>query len=91
MRVELEEAFPAPSNTWTELLDVDEAQHRLETLSRRQSQVVELRIFGGMSVKEISVALSISPSTVKKDWEIASAFLRRELSTYRDAASMGAN
>lgn len=90
-RVELDEALPAPSDTWNELLDVDEALRRLEALNPRVSQVVELRIFAGMRLDEIAVALGVSRSTVKEDWNLGTAFLRRELGAYCDAASMGAS
>jgi RNA polymerase sigma factor (TIGR02999 family) len=62
-----------------DLLLVDETLSRLEDLSPRQTRVVECRVFGGMGVKETAVALQVSPATVKRDWTLARAWLRREM------------
>lgn len=62
-----------------DLLDLDRALSRLEALSKRQAQVVEMRFFGGLSEEQISVALNVSPRTVKRDWQIARAWLYGEL------------
>jgi RNA polymerase sigma-70 factor, ECF subfamily len=59
---------------------VDEALRELETLDRRQAQIVELRFFGGLTIEEIAEVLAISPATVKRDWTVAKIWLRRELS-----------
>lgn len=59
--------------------DLDGALTRLETLSPRQAQVVELRYFGGLTVDEAARVLDVSPKTIKRDWSIARAWLRREL------------
>jgi RNA polymerase sigma factor (TIGR02999 family) len=59
--------------------DLERALTRLETLSPRQAQVVELRYFGGLTVEEAAQVLDVSPKTVKRDWSIARAWLRREL------------
>jgi RNA polymerase sigma factor (TIGR02999 family) len=63
-----------------DILVLDEALRRLETMSERQSRVVECRFFGGMSVEETAAALELSPATVKRDWVAARAWLNRELS-----------
>ena len=62
-----------------ELLALDEALHRLEKMNARQSRIVELRYFGGLSVEETAEALGVSPITVKRDWATARAWLRAEL------------
>ena len=62
-----------------ELLDLDDALERLQSLDVRKSQVVELRYFGGLSIEETSQVLGISLATVKRDWEVARAWLLREL------------
>ena len=64
-----------------ELLDLHEALDRFSEIDERKSQVVELRYFGGLSIEETAAALSVSPATVKRDWEVAKAWLLRELST----------
>lgn len=62
-----------------ELLDLDRALRALEARSPRQCRVVECRVFGGLSVEETAEALDISPATVKREWQVASALLFREL------------
>jgi RNA polymerase sigma-70 factor, ECF subfamily len=59
---------------------VDDALRELETLDKRQAQIVELRFFGGLTIEEIAELLAISPATVKRDWTVAKIWLRRELS-----------
>ncbi|MEO0557099.1 MAG: sigma-70 family RNA polymerase sigma factor [Bacteroidota bacterium] len=63
-----------------DLLSLDDALARLERLDTRLCRVVECRYFGGLSVAETATALGISPATVKRDWQTARAWLRRELS-----------
>ena len=62
------------------LLAIDEALNALSALDPRQSQVVELRFFGGLSLEETAEALKTSVATVRRDWTLARAWLRRELS-----------
>jgi len=80
LRVPLDEHVaaidPASFEEWDAL---DEALDRLARLSPRQSQIVELRYFGGLTVEQVADLLHISPKTVKRDWSIARAWLRREL------------
>jgi RNA polymerase sigma-70 factor, ECF subfamily len=64
----------------TELLALDDALERLATIDPRKSQVVELRFFGGLSVEEAAQVLNIAPNTVLRDWRMAKAWLRREIS-----------
>jgi RNA polymerase sigma-70 factor, ECF subfamily len=61
------------------LLRLDEALERLAKLDPRQSKIVELRFFGGLSVEEAAEFLGISPKTVKRDWSVAKAWLHGEL------------
>jgi RNA polymerase sigma factor (TIGR02999 family) len=79
VRVELVEgamATPAPA---VDLVVLDGAMRRLEELDPRQCQVVECRVFAGMSVDETAQALSVSPASVKRDWTLARSWLNREL------------
>jgi len=62
-----------------ELIRLDEALERLAKLDARQSKIVELRFFGGLSVEETAEFLSISPKTVKRDWSMAKAWLLGEM------------
>lgn len=63
-----------------DLLALHEALERLAALDEGQARVVELRYFGGLSVEETAELLGISPATVKREWAVARAWLRRELS-----------
>jgi RNA polymerase sigma-70 factor (ECF subfamily) len=63
-----------------ELLALNLALDRLEKMSARQRQVVELRYFGGLSTEETAEVLNISPVTVKRDWVVARAWLKGQLS-----------
>ena len=62
------------------LTALDDALLDLQRIAERQSRVVECRFFGGMSIEDTATALAISPRTVKRDWSMARAWLRRELS-----------
>ncbi|HJS50958.1 MAG TPA: sigma-70 family RNA polymerase sigma factor [Pyrinomonadaceae bacterium] len=62
-----------------DLVCLDEALTRLETLDQRQARVVELRYFGGLDIEETAEVLEISPATVKREWNMARAWLRAEL------------
>lgn len=63
------------------LLDVDRLLTRLSEFARRQAQVVEMRFFAGLSEQEIAASLGVSERTVKRDWQMARAWLRKELSS----------
>ncbi len=62
-----------------ELIALDEALKKLAAIDARKSQVVELRYFGGLSVKETAEVLDISTITVMRDWNMAKAWLAREI------------
>src|SRR5258705_7691095 len=63
------------------MLAVDEALARLAVLDPQQAQVVEMRYFGGMTVEETAEALAIGERTVKREWALAKAWLRVEISS----------
>ncbi len=63
------------------LIALDDALDDLDRLAPRQAQVVELKIFGGLTLEEIADTLEISRSTVHREWNAALLYLRRELST----------
>jgi RNA polymerase sigma factor (TIGR02999 family) len=69
----------APSQG-TDVLALNEALEALAKLDPRQSQVVELRFFGGLSIEETAEALDVAKATVNRDWVTARAWLIRELS-----------
>ena len=63
------------------ILELHEALERLEALDPDQARIVELRYFTGLNIEETADALGISPATVKREWTIARAWLRRELTS----------
>src|SRR5208283_379803 len=75
----LDEALVFSPEHSEELVKLDEALQRLSKLDARQSRIVELRFFGGLSVDETAQFLGISPKTVKRDWSVAKAWLHGEL------------
>jgi RNA polymerase sigma factor (TIGR02999 family) len=70
--------LPSPARA-PEILALDEALNKLAQLDQRQSKIVELRFFAGMSEDEAGNVLGISARTVKRDWRIAKAWLFKEL------------
>lgn len=78
-RVSLDETPVVTRKDGRDLVAISEALKGLEIIDPRKSRVVELRFFGGLSVKETAEALQISPETVMRDWKMAKAWLLREL------------
>lgn len=62
---------------------IDEALTRLAAIDNRQVQIVQMRYFGGLTIEETAQALEISDATVKREWALARAWLKRELSRGR--------
>jgi RNA polymerase sigma factor (TIGR02999 family) len=79
VRLQLDEAMIGAQKKDVNMVTLDEALTRLCQLDEQQGKIVELRYFCGLSIDETSAALSISPATVKRDWTIAKAWLRREI------------
>jgi RNA polymerase sigma-70 factor, ECF subfamily len=75
----LDQALAFSPEHSSDLLCLDEALERLAVIDPRQSKIVELRFFGGLSVQETSEFLGVSPKTVKRDWAVAKAWLHAEL------------
>ena len=78
-RVTLDPAREPAALSVPEFGALDEALHRLESLHPRQSQVVELRFFGGLTLDETADVLHVSRDTIKRDWQFAKLWLLREL------------
>ena len=76
----IDEAFILSRQKSNELVALDEALSRLADNSARKAKVVELRYFGGMTVEEVAEALQVHTNTVVRDWKLAKAWLKRELS-----------
>lgn len=79
LRVSLSEASLVSKGESENILALDEALQRLAAIDERKSKVVELRYFGGLSNEEIAEVLDISQITVIRDWNMAKAWLAREL------------
>lgn len=79
VRVELEDRFAITDADAGRLLSLHRALEELSSHHPRHARVVECRFFAGMTISEIGEALGISPATVKRDWELARAWLNREL------------
>jgi RNA polymerase sigma-70 factor, ECF subfamily len=67
------------AHTQDEVSAIDQALLRLEQIDARQAQIVEMRYFGGLTVEQTAEAIGISEATVKREWTLARAWLRREL------------
>lgn len=79
-KMSLEEELIFSEAKSAELLALDEALVRLAEQDPRQARIVELRFFGGLSIEEIAEVLQVSPRTVKRDWNMARAWLYEEIS-----------
>ncbi|TVR55134.1 MAG: RNA polymerase subunit sigma-70 [Gemmatimonadales bacterium] len=77
--ITLERANPVAPEVAEEVLALHAALSRLEAMHPRRSRIVECRFFGGMTVPETAEVLSISPSTVEREWSAASLWLRSEI------------
>jgi RNA polymerase sigma factor (TIGR02999 family) len=75
----LDEAIALPQKRKLHLVALDDAMNGLAALDARQSQIVELRFFGGLSIDETSQVLGVSPATVKREWTTARAWLYRQM------------
>lgn len=78
-KISLDEVAVLTQERASELVALDEALERLAAIDPRRGQVVELRFYGGLSNDEIAEVLNISPNTVMRDWNMARAWLYREL------------
>ncbi len=78
-RVTLDESVSWDGERALDLVSLDEALTALAALDARQARVVELRFFAGLSIEETGEVLDISPATVKREWTMAKAWLRRAL------------
>ena len=79
LRVSLGEAADLTDCRNADLVALDEALSALAEVDQRKSQVVEMRFFGGLSVKEVAEVLNVSEETVMRDWRLAKVWLLREL------------
>lgn len=68
------------AETDDDITSIDAALQKLAALDARQAQIVEMRYFGGLTIEETAQAAGVSEATVKREWTLARAWLRRELS-----------
>ena len=78
-RVELDTSLVLPQVRSTDVVALDDALNDLTRLDEQQGRIVELRFFGGLATEEIAEVLGISASTVKRDWNVAKAWLTRQM------------
>jgi RNA polymerase sigma-70 factor (ECF subfamily) len=81
VRVSFSEELAVTDRKGLDVVGLDDALHALADLDERQSRVIELRFFGGLSVAETAAVLGISSETVMRDWKMARAWLMREMNT----------
>lgn len=79
LRVSLSEGLMIMDEQDDKMLDLDTALGKLEGFDQRLSRIVELRYFSGMTIEEVAVATDLSPATIKREWQLAKAWLFREL------------
>ena len=77
--VPLEEACDVANGSSLEILAVEEALNELAKFDKRQGTIVELRYFGGLTIDETARVTGLSPATIKREWSMARAWLRRRL------------
>ena len=78
-KISLDEAQQLPVEADLDLVALDDALHTLAQKDERKSRIVELRYFGGLSIEETGEVLDISPTTVRREWTLTKAWLRREM------------
>ncbi len=79
LRVPLDEALLVAEAPDEDLVALDAALDALAQVDARKSRAIELRFFGGLTTEETALVLDVSPDTVKRDWRLAKAWLKREM------------
>ena len=74
-KISLEDAGEIAADNNENLIELDLALRELEQFDEKQAKIVELRYFGGMTIEETAEVLRISPATVKREWQMARAWL----------------
>jgi RNA polymerase sigma factor (TIGR02999 family) len=80
-QIALDDAISFSNQKQLDVVAVDDALSRLETLDKRQARIVEMKFFGGLTVEEIGEVLDISPATVKREWSSAKLLLYKMLNS----------
>ena len=76
----LNEAIAVFRDRQTDIVALDDALRTMSDIDPRKSRVVEMRFFGGLSIKEVAEVLNVSQETVLRDWRLAKVWLLHELS-----------
>ncbi len=79
-KLTLDEAIATPQERDLDLVALDDALTTLAQIDPQQSRIIELRFFGGLTIEETAEVIGISPATVKRDWNMAKAWLFGEIS-----------
>src|SRR5262245_28382061 len=87
VKVNLEEPAVLPPAAERSILALDEALSAFSRMAPRQAKAVELCYFGGLTEEEIEAVLKTSPRTIRRDWDLAKAWLLRELSHTKEKPS----
>jgi RNA polymerase sigma factor (TIGR02999 family) len=82
----LDDSWAVSDEKLSDVLEIDKTLSQLELRDARQAKIVELRFFGGLTEEEVALVLGISERTVKRDWKVAKAWFRAELSSHSSAA-----
>jgi RNA polymerase sigma factor (sigma-70 family) len=85
--VDQRQALDAFHDESVDVLAIDEALTRLQQIDEPQGRIVELRYFGGLTLEETASVVGISLASVKREWAMARAWLRRELAGYQAGAT----
>ena len=85
-RITLDEALAPQQDRDLNLVELDNALEALSQIDSQQARIIELRFFGGLSIEATGRVLGVSPSTVNREWNLARAWLYRELSRSADAS-----
>ena len=79
LKIELDASLLVCRERSAELVALDDALNQLSRIDEQQGRIVEMRFFGGLSIEEIGEVLGISRSTVKREWNVAKAWLSRQM------------
>src|SRR5258708_744680 len=83
-RVERGDALEQPHKQDTDLVALDDALNEMAKFDEQQCRIVELRFFGGLTLDETAAVMDISPATIGRDWNMAKAWLSRQMQKGRD-------
>ena len=82
-KIQIDESVAAPEQQNLDLVVLDDCLKALAAIDPQQARVVELRYFAGLTVEETAEVMHVSPTTVKREWRLARAWLHREISKGR--------